>query len=143
MNRSPTSARQRSPDDQASRRLRGDSPEFSPLHFTPRGTQTTDAATMTSQAYGMTWKPCESESDSVIREELSKFQAPQTTTALSVVDVVRDDLRQLMWEPDRTEATRGAQQCSSCDGGALPADRASRCATSDGPTASYRLQRVA
>ncbi|KAH7943259.1 hypothetical protein HPB52_006578 [Rhipicephalus sanguineus] len=86
MNRSPTSARQRSPDDQrvdpvevtpihqrASRRLRGDSPEFSPLHFTPRGTQTTDAATMTSQ----------------------------TTTALSVVDVVRDEMRQLMREPER------------------------------------------
>ncbi|KAH7947962.1 hypothetical protein HPB52_017218 [Rhipicephalus sanguineus] len=103
MNRSPTSARQRSPDDQrvdpvevtpvhqrASRRLRGDSPEFSPLHFTPRGTQTTDAATMTSQLIR-----------SVIMEELSKFQAPQTTTALSVADVVRDELRQLMREPER------------------------------------------
>ncbi|KAH7939049.1 hypothetical protein HPB52_005225 [Rhipicephalus sanguineus] len=37
---------------------------------------------------------------SVIREELSKFQAPQSTTALSVVDVVRDELRQLMREPE-------------------------------------------
>ncbi|KAH6928800.1 hypothetical protein HPB50_019786 [Hyalomma asiaticum] len=34
----------------ASRRLRGDSPEFAPLSFTPRETRTTDAATMTSQA---------------------------------------------------------------------------------------------
>lgn len=63
MNRSPTNARELSPDQQrvdrveltpvhqrASRRLRGDSPEFSPLHFTPRGTQTTDATAMTSQA---------------------------------------------------------------------------------------------
>ncbi|KAH6938648.1 hypothetical protein HPB50_011228 [Hyalomma asiaticum] len=33
----------------ASRRLRGDSPEFASLSFTPRETQTTDAATMTSQ----------------------------------------------------------------------------------------------
>ncbi|KAH6940061.1 hypothetical protein HPB50_024584 [Hyalomma asiaticum] len=33
----------------ASRRLRGDSPEFAPLSFTPRETRTTDAATMTSQ----------------------------------------------------------------------------------------------
>ncbi|KAH7932579.1 hypothetical protein HPB52_024297 [Rhipicephalus sanguineus] len=103
MNRSPTNVRQRSPDDQrvdpvevthvhqrACRRLQGDSPEFSPLHFTPRGTQTTDAAAMTSQLIR-----------SVIREELSKFQAPQTTTALSVVDVVRDELRQLMREPER------------------------------------------
>lgn len=61
MNQSPTNARQRSPDHQpvdtaeptpvhqrTSRRLRGDSPEFSPLHFTPRGTQSMDAATMTS-----------------------------------------------------------------------------------------------
>ncbi|KAH8008640.1 hypothetical protein HPB51_000351 [Rhipicephalus microplus] len=63
MNRSPASSRQRSPEDQrinpvevtpvhqrASRRLRGDSPECSFLHFTPRGNQTMDATTMTSQS---------------------------------------------------------------------------------------------
>ncbi|KAL1485684.1 hypothetical protein MTO96_047254, partial [Rhipicephalus appendiculatus] len=38
---------------------------------------------------------------SVIREELSKLQAPPTTAALSVVDVVRDELRQVMRLPER------------------------------------------
>ncbi|KAH7934410.1 hypothetical protein HPB52_024242 [Rhipicephalus sanguineus] len=40
---------------------------------------------------------------SVIGEELSVLQAPQTITALSVVNVVRDDLRQVIWEPEREQ----------------------------------------
>ncbi|KAH6945905.1 hypothetical protein HPB50_010655 [Hyalomma asiaticum] len=56
----------------ASRRLRGDSPEFRPLSFTPRETRTTDAATTSSQA----------------------------ATALSLVDVVRDELRQVIRDPE-------------------------------------------
>ncbi|KAH6922172.1 hypothetical protein HPB50_010255 [Hyalomma asiaticum] len=63
MNRSPINASQHSPDDQraypvelthvhqrSSRRLRGASPEFGPLLLAPRESQTTDAATMKSQA---------------------------------------------------------------------------------------------
>ncbi|KAH6924474.1 hypothetical protein HPB50_018833 [Hyalomma asiaticum] len=62
MSRSPINEGRNSPNRQratpveltpvhqrASRRLRGDSPEFAPLSFTPRETRTTDAATMTSQ----------------------------------------------------------------------------------------------
>ncbi|KAH6929401.1 hypothetical protein HPB50_027323 [Hyalomma asiaticum] len=64
MSRSPINEGRNSPNGQratpveltpvhqrASRRLRGDSPEFAPLSFTPRETRTTDAATMTSQMY--------------------------------------------------------------------------------------------
>ncbi|KAH6945532.1 hypothetical protein HPB50_008878 [Hyalomma asiaticum] len=65
MSRSPINEGRNSPNRQrattveltpvhqrASRRLRGDSPEFGPLSFTPRETRTTDAATTTSQVYG-------------------------------------------------------------------------------------------
>lgn len=40
---------------------------------------------------------------SVIGEELSVLQAPQTITALSLINVVRDDLRQVIWEPEREQ----------------------------------------
>ncbi|KAH6935712.1 hypothetical protein HPB50_008285 [Hyalomma asiaticum] len=62
MSRSPINEGRNSPNRQratpveltsvhqrASRRLRGNSPEFGPLSFTSRETRTTDAATMTSQ----------------------------------------------------------------------------------------------
>ncbi|KAH6948146.1 hypothetical protein HPB50_023096 [Hyalomma asiaticum] len=68
MSRSPMNEGRNSPNRQratpveltpvhqrASRRLRGDSPEFAPLSFTPRETRTTDAATMTSQGFVVTW----------------------------------------------------------------------------------------
>ncbi|KAH6940322.1 hypothetical protein HPB50_026649 [Hyalomma asiaticum] len=63
MSRSPINEGRNSPNRQrappveltpvhqrASRRLRGDSPEFGPLFLTPRETRTTDAATMTSHS---------------------------------------------------------------------------------------------